>query len=121
MARLILYTATQCPRCPVARKLVRDVAKELGMVEGRDFIEKLVDGENLKPGTIAELDGGKIHIVASGKDIKPENTPAAVGGQDLAIEALMHQIASTPAIVIDDALAFAKTPTKEKLIARLKA
>ena len=114
--KLVLYTGTRCPKCPKARIVVRDVADELGLVEGRDFTEKLIDGQNATPGCVQELDGYRMHIVGSEDEISKENTPAAVGGRDLMIEALTYQVASTPAIVIDGELAFVgDAPGKEEL------
>ena len=120
MAKLILFTGTSCPRCPEARTIVREVARELDLKEGKDFVEKLIDGSKLEVGSEAEIDGCKLWIVSSEDEI--EKTPAAIGGRDLTIEALTYQIASTPAIIIDDELAFiGEVPTKEELIKRLKS
>ncbi|UCG95937.1 MAG: thioredoxin family protein [archaeon] len=95
--------------------MVREVARELGWKEGKDFVEKLIDGGNLKPG-ISKLEGEKYHLVSSPEDINPESTPAAIVG-DFVIEALTYQIASTPSIVINEEAAFIGTiPTKEELL-----
>jgi len=118
--RLILYTGTHCPKCPGARVVVREAARDLGMVEGVDFVEKLIDGQSAPCGKVMNLDGMDINIVSNENEITKDNVPAALGGEDLTIDALMHQVAATPAIVIDDELAFAKTPTKEELVERLK-
>ena len=59
--KLILYTATKCPKCPGARKVVREVAKELNWVEGKDFVEKIIDGTELQPGEMI-LEGEKYFI-----------------------------------------------------------
>jgi len=120
--RTILFTSTRCPKCPRFRKMLREAAKELGLVEGRDFIEKLIDGETVKIGTRAKLEGQEYYIVGSEKDIKPSETPAAIGGQDCTIEALQYQVASTPALIIDGEIAFiGEIPTKEELLKKLKA
>jgi hypothetical protein len=117
--RIILYTATKCPKCPGFRRLLREVAGELGLREGSDFIEKLIDGDKVTPGSKVELDGEEINIVNSPVDIR--ETPAAVGGRDFTIEALRYQIASTPALVVDGELAFTgETPSKEELLEKLK-
>ncbi|ODS37212.1 MAG: hypothetical protein A7315_04225 [Candidatus Altiarchaeales archaeon WOR_SM1_79] len=121
MVKLILYTGTLCPKCPKARDVVREAAKELGLIEGKDFVEKLIDGQNVAPGSVQELDGCRMHIVGSEDEISADKTPAVVGGEDLMIEALTHQIASTPAILIDDELAFVgDAPGKEELISALR-
>lgn len=116
--KLTLYTSTRCPNCPKFRRLLREVAREMGLKEGRDFIEKLIDGDKVTPGTKIELEGEQLHIVDSARNIR--ETPAAVGGKDLTIEALRYQIASTPALVIDGEAAFiGEVPPKEELIERL--
>lgn len=118
--KAILYTSTRCPNCPAFRRLLREVAEELGLEEGKDFVEKLVDGEGVEPGQKINLEGQEIYIADSIANI--EETPAAVGGQDFTIEALQYQIASTPALVVDDELAFIKdVPSREELIEKLKA
>jgi hypothetical protein len=117
--KAILYTSTRCPKCPSFRKLLREAAREHNLSEGKDFVEKLIDGENAKPGQKMKLEGEEMHIVDH--ESKIVETPAAVGGQDFTIEALQYQIASTPALVIDDELAFiGEVPTKDELMARLK-
>lgn len=117
---LILYTASKCPKCPAARKLLREVARELGWIEGKDFVEKLVDGADLKPGKMV-LEGEKYNLVASAEDITLQKVPAALVGDDFAVEALMYQIASTPSIVIDEEAVFVShVPTKEELISAIK-
>lgn len=116
---LILYTGTKCPKCPPARKVVREVARELGWTEGKDFVEKLIDGADLKPGKTV-LEGEKYSLVASVEDITPEKTPAALVG-DFFAEALTYQIASTPSIVINEEAAFiSHVPSKEELLAAIK-
>ena len=116
---LILYTAIKCPKCPAARKVVREVAKELGWEEGKQFIEKLVDGKDLSPGPLM-LEGEKYTIVNYPEQITPDNCPAAVVGEDVALEALTYQIASTPSIVIDGVPRFiSQVPTKEELLKAL--
>jgi hypothetical protein len=118
--KAILYTSTRCPKCPGFRKLLRAVGKELGMSEGRDYVEKLIDGDRATPGAKLKLEGQEYFIVDSETSIKPDETPAAVGGQDHTIEALQYQIASTPALVIDDEVAYVgEIPTKEELMKRL--
>lgn len=119
MVSLILYTSTKCPKCPGARKVVREVAKEIGWKEGKDFVEKLVDGSDLSPGSIV-LEGEKYTIVKYPEQITPENSPAAVVGEEISLEALTYQIASTPSIVIDGVLVFlSQVPTKEELLKAL--
>jgi len=116
---LILYTSTRCPKCPMARKVVREVCKEIGWKEGKDFVEKLVDGKDLSPGPIT-LEGEQFHIVRYPEQITEENSPAILGGEDYSLEALMNQIASTPSIVIDNVPRFiSKVPTKEELLKAL--
>jgi glutaredoxin-related protein len=116
--KAILFTSTKCPNCPRFRRLLRETANELGMKEGVDFVEKLIDGDRVTPGAKVEIDGEDIHIVASAENIK--ETPAAIGGKDLTIEALRYQIASTPALVVDGEPAFVgEVPTKEKLLEAL--
>lgn len=44
--KLILYTAKNCPNCPSAKKIVKEVAQELDMREGIDYVIKNVDEEN---------------------------------------------------------------------------
>ena len=115
--KLILFTGTKCPKCPAARKVVREAAKELGWKEGIDFVEKLVDGSELE-GEV-QLEGEKYFIVKKEKDIK--ETPAAVANDDVSVEALMLQIASTPSIVFNDEPIFVgEVPTKEKLLEVVK-
>jgi len=116
---LILYTSTRCPKCPLARKIVRAVCKEIGWIEGKDFVEKLVDGKGLAPGPIV-LEGDKFNIVNYAEQITPELSPAIVGCDDYSLEALMHQVASTPSIVIDGfAMFVGKVPTREELLKAL--
>lgn len=116
---LTLYTSTRCPKCPMARKIVREVCKEIGWVEGKDFVEKLVDGKDLSTGPIV-LEGEKFHIVRYPEQITPETTPAILACDDYSLEALMNQVASTPSIVIDNVPRFvSKVPTKEELLKAL--
>jgi len=116
---LILYTSTRCTKCPEARKVVREVAKELNWEEGKQFVEKLVDGTDLKPGPVV-LEGEKYTIVNYSEQITPENSPAAVVGDEVALEALTHQIASTPSIVIDNVPRFiSEVPSKQELLKAL--
>ncbi len=116
---LILYTAVSCPKCPQARKVVREVAKELGWKEGKDFIEKLIDGKGLDIGE-GKLEGQKYFFVKSTGEITPEKTPVAIIG-DFFIEALTYQVASTPSIVIgDEAVFIGKVPKKEELLQAIK-
>ena len=85
MTKLILYTGTNCPKCPAAHKVVEEVANELGLVKGRDWNEKNIDDD------------------------------------EVMIEALQYQIASTPAIVINDEAAYiGDVPTKSELMEKLK-
>ncbi|MFH1424809.1 MAG: thioredoxin family protein [archaeon] len=87
MAKLVLYTASNCPNCPKAKAVVAEVAKELNWKEGVDYESKNIeDGDNL-------------------------------------VEALMHQIASTPSILINNEPVFRgseEIPTKEQLLEKLK-
>lgn len=116
---LILYTGTQCPKCPAARHVVREVAKELGWVEGKDFVEKLIDGQDIKPGEI-ELEGEKFIVVRKPEEIDASKGPHVLAGEDFSIEALMYQIASTPSIVYNDEPIFiGKVPTKEELLSAI--
>ncbi len=117
---LILYTGTKCPKCPPARKVVREAAKDLGWAEGKDFVEKLIDGKDLNPGK-TKLEGEEYHLVASVADITPEKVPAALVGDDFSMEALMYQVASTPSIVIEEEAVFiGEIPSKEELIKAVK-
>lgn len=117
--KLILYTGKSCPNCPLARVIVREVAHELGWKEGMEFVEKLIDGQDLKEGTI-ELDGKIFNTSTSEKDIA-EKAPAILVGEDFSIEALMHQVASTPAIVINEEPVFVgRAPNKEELLKAIK-
>lgn len=117
---LTLYTGTKCPKCPPARKVLREAAKELGLVEGKDFVEKLVDGTDLKPGEM-KLEGEKYNLVTSVEGITQDKTPAALVGDDFSLEALMYQIASTPSFVIEEEAVFiSQVPTKEELIKAVK-
>jgi len=120
---LILYTAIKCPKCPEARKVVREVLNELGLKEGKDFVEKLIDGENLKPGKM-EIEGENYNLVTSEDEIK--ETPAALVGEDFTIEALTHQIATTPSLVYidderDEIIFMSDVPKKEELVNKLKS
>jgi len=117
--KLILYTGKSCPNCPAARDIVREVAKELDLKEGKEFVEKLIDGQDLKKGTI-ELDGKIFNTATSEEDIV-EKAPAILVGEDFSIEALMHQVASTPSIVINDEPVFVgRAPKREELLNAIK-
>lgn len=117
--KAILFTATICPKCPQFRKLLRETAQELGLKEGKDFVEKLIDGDKVEAGSKAEIEGEEFYIADSIINIK--ETPAVIGGHDLTLEALQYQIASTPALVIDGEPAFVgEVPSKEELIQKLK-
>ncbi|MBR9682587.1 MAG: thioredoxin family protein [Candidatus Aenigmarchaeota archaeon] len=119
--KLILYTGTSCPKCPGARAAVREACKEVGLIEGKDFVEKLIDGKDIEVPINKELDGTMMHLVKSAEDINENNVPAALAGEDYTIEALMHQVASTPSVVIDgNAVIKGRVPTKEELIELLK-
>ena len=119
--KLILFTGIHCPKCPQARKLIREVAKELGWIEGKEFVEKLIDGQDLKTQSVVELEGNKMHIVYSENEITKDNVPAVIGGKDSTVEALMYQIASTPSIVIDERAVFkGNSPSKEELLKEIK-
>jgi len=117
--KAILFTATKCPNCPGFRKVLREVAQELGLKEGKDFVEKLIDGDKVETGLKADIEGEKFYVADSPENIK--ETPAVIGGQDLTLEALQYQVASTPALVIDGEIAFVgEAPTKEELIQKIK-
>ncbi|MEA1925411.1 MAG: thioredoxin family protein [Candidatus Altiarchaeota archaeon] len=45
MTRLILYTGTNCPRCPEAKKIVEDVTQALRLKKGEDWDIKNIDDE----------------------------------------------------------------------------
>ena len=114
-----MYTGIKCPKCPEARRVVREVVKEVGLKEGKDFVEKLIDGDNLKPGSAADIEGDVLNVYSSVDEIK--KTPAVVANSDVVLEALTHQIASTPGIVVDDeVVSTGEVPSKEELIRRLK-
>jgi len=117
--KLILFTATKCPNCPKFRRLLRETAKELGLEEGKDFVEKLIDGDKVTPGSKVEIDGEELYIVDSAENIK--EIPAAIGGRDFTLDALRYQVASTPALVVNGELAFVgEVPSKEKLLEKLR-
>ena len=85
MLKLILYIGVNCPKCPAAHKIIEEVAGELRLVKGRDYVEKDIDDD------------------------------------DVIIEALQHQIANTPAIIINDEAVFiGEVPIKKELIEKLK-
>lgn len=118
--KLVLYTGTRCSKCPKARELVREVARELNWKEGIDFLEKIIDGAELKP-SVTNFEGQRYNLVLNPEDINTDNVPAALVGEDFTIEALMLQIASTPSIVINDEAVFVgKIPTKEELLEEIK-
>jgi len=118
--KAVLFTSTRCPKCPKFRKTLREAAKELGLTEGRDYVEKLIDGDNVTPGTKIRLEGMDYYIVNSEKEIKQTELPAAIGGTDNTLEALQYQVASTPALIVNGELAFiGDTPSKEDLIKTL--
>ena len=120
--KLILYTGVKCPKCPGARKVVREVANELGWKEGVDFVEKIVDGSNLRKenlSNVVEIEGEKFYVVKDASEIK--ETPAAVINDDVMIEALTYQIASTPSIVINgEAVFIGEVPDRERLLDEIK-
>ena len=117
--KIILFTAKKCPKCPAVRKLLREVAKELNLVEGKDFVEKIIDGANLQPGEM-DIEGTKYYIVKETSEISEDKLPAAIAG-DFMIEALTFQIASTPSIVINNEPIFiSQIPSKEELIKEIK-
>ncbi|MFQ6010327.1 MAG: hypothetical protein ACE5J7_04385 [Candidatus Aenigmatarchaeota archaeon] len=119
--KLVLYTGTSCSKCPRAREVVREVAKELGWTEGKEFVEKLIDGENLKEEQDIELEGKKYHIVQNVSQITTQNVPCALAGEDYAIEALTLQVASVPSIVINGGPVFKGiVPEKEQLMEEIK-
>jgi small redox-active disulfide protein 1 len=46
--KLILFTAKNCPKCPLVKKVVEEVATELGMEQGKDYQLLTIDeGDNL--------------------------------------------------------------------------
>lgn len=48
MARLKLFTSTNCPKCPVAKEILGKVAEELGMKPGSDYeVVNIDEGDNL--------------------------------------------------------------------------
>lgn len=117
--KAILYTSTRCPKCSSFRRMLREAAKELKWVEGKDFVEKLIDGDKIKPGTKVKLEGQEIFIADSIENIK--ETPAALGGRDYTIEALQYQVASTPALIVNNELAFiSQIPNRQELLNKLK-
>ncbi len=117
---LILYTGVKCPHCPEARKVLRDAARELKWKEGKDFVEKIIDGEDLKKGEHV-LEGQKYNFVYSENEISEEKTPSAVVGKDFSMEALMHQVASTPSFVFEEeAIFISHVPTKDELLNAIK-
>lgn len=85
MAEIILWTATNCVKCPKAKEIFKEVVKELNLKEGIDYEIKNVD----------------------------EN--------DNMIEALMHQIASTPSITIGNEIIYnGEIPNKGHLMEIIK-
>ena len=70
--RLILFTATNCPRCPAAKSLVEEITKELGMENEKDYkILNIDDEENM----ILALQ----HQIASTPSIVIDDEPIFVG------------------------------------------
>ncbi|MEM3412122.1 MAG: thioredoxin family protein [archaeon] len=109
--KIILYTGIHCPKCPTVRKNLREACSELGLVEGKDFIEKIIDCQETGE---KDIEGTKYYLVADESLIK--NIPAAVVGEDVILEALTHQVASVPSIVINGEPVFiGDTPGKEEL------
>lgn len=48
MSRLILFTSDNCPRCPKAKKIVKEAMQALRMKEGEDWeIVNIDEGENM--------------------------------------------------------------------------
>jgi len=48
MARIALYTATTCVKCPAAKKILVEVVHELNLKEGADYeIKNIDEGDNL--------------------------------------------------------------------------
>lgn len=115
---VILYTSTRCPKCPAFRKLLRECAKELGLEEGKDFVEKLIDGDKVKAGEKTVLEGEEYYVASSEDEIK--ETPAVIGGQDHMLEALQYQVASTPALIVNGELMYvSQIPEKKELLEKL--
>lgn len=46
MSKIILYTATNCVKCPAAKKVFAEVAKDLNLKECVDYEIKNVDEED---------------------------------------------------------------------------
>lgn len=44
--KLILYTAKNCPKCPTAKKIVKEVADELDLKENVDYAVKNIDEDD---------------------------------------------------------------------------
>ncbi len=48
MAKIVLWTATTCTKCPVAKKIFKEIAQELNLKEDVDYEIKNVDeGDNM--------------------------------------------------------------------------
>lgn len=46
--KLMVFTGTNCPRCPAAKSLVEEIATELGMEKEKDYkILNIDDEENM--------------------------------------------------------------------------
>jgi len=106
MEKLILYTGVNCPKCGRVRRLLRAFATSHNLKEGVDFVEKLVDGENIPTGKTT-IDGIEMNIVSDEKHINADvGENFAVANQEVFIEALQHQIASVPAIYYKEKVIF---------------
>lgn len=48
MPKIILYTATTCAKCPIAKKILEDVANELNLKKNYDYeIKNIDENDNL--------------------------------------------------------------------------
>ncbi|NCO84789.1 MAG: hypothetical protein COW47_02195 [Candidatus Huberarchaeum crystalense] len=112
MEKLILYTGVHCPKCLRARKIVRSFADANNLKEGIDFVEKLIDGENLPIGEI-ELENMKLKIVSNESQVNGKF--CVVANPDVFLEALQYQIASVPAIYYKGIIVFGDDICEEKL------
>ncbi len=110
--KIILYTGVNCPKCGRVRKLLRAFANEHNLKEGVDFVEKLIDGENLKTGETT-VDDTKIIVVSDEKEVIGKN--CVVANPNVFLEALQHQIASVPAIYYKEKVVFGDDITLEKI------
>jgi len=48
MAKIVLWTAKTCVKCPAAKKIFKEIAQELNLKEGIDYeIKNIDEGDNM--------------------------------------------------------------------------